>query len=329
MNRKILLEWPDLGLSAHATLADDKNPELCDDLWNALPFESIMNNAVVTDGSMYCWAPMLSFAPIHHKERIDLAPIGRLRYSQNTGNKVIVQYGACNEDIMGAVLGQVDEEDIPTLQRVGAEACTAIFMSKREIHVRISRCGEPAGTQDAPRSILEKPAVCSDEVERLAQELVALGLAATHSEPAEHKDVRTGQNSGMGSCGQYFSTWEFVYSLTRDLSMYTLYPIARLCRDEQMGVRQLERVYMEIDPTYTNLLGSYGMRRLRELARIFRGMIAQQTLSKEEFRYLIDAFTFYTNMLAQWSYFYYPWGIGCACFRFDEEHSRYTPDPEQ
>ena len=118
----------------------------------------------------------------------------------------------------------------------------------------------------------------------------------------------------------------FVYSLTRDLSMYTLYPIARLCRDEQLGVRQLERVYMEIDPTYTNLLGSYGMKRLRELARVFRGMIAEKILTKDEFRYLIDSFTFYTNMLAQWSYFYYPWGIGCACFRFDEEHQSYTPE---
>ena len=71
-----------------------------DRVWNALPFESIMNNAVVTDGSMYCWVPMLSFAPIRHKERIDLAPVGRLRYSQNTGNKVIIQYDTCNEDIM-------------------------------------------------------------------------------------------------------------------------------------------------------------------------------------------------------------------------------------
>ena len=83
-DRKLLFEWPELGLKARASLADDKNPELGEEVWNALPFESIMNNAVVTDGSMYCWVPMLSFAPIHHKERIDLAPVGRLRYSQNT-----------------------------------------------------------------------------------------------------------------------------------------------------------------------------------------------------------------------------------------------------
>ncbi|MCI8512409.1 MAG: hypothetical protein HFE83_10530 [Lachnospiraceae bacterium] len=322
--RRIRFEWPELGLSAYASLADEVNPELCEEIWNALPFESIMNNAVVTDGSMYCWVPVLSFAPVRHKERIDQAPVGRIRYSQNTGNKVIVQYGACNEDVMGAVLGQIDEEDLPTVERVGAEARNAIFMTKKEIHVHISRVNE---TEKAGRSheTLKRPQTCRKEVEELAGALTALAEEASRKEPFEHKQIRTGKNSGMGSCGQYFSTWEFVYSLSRDLSMYTLYPIARLCREDSFDVRQLEKIYMEIDPTYTNLLGSYGMRKLREHARHFRAMIERKDLTKEEFRYIIDAFTFYTNMLAQWTYFYYPWGIGCACFLFDEEHRAYVP----
>lgn len=326
-SRKILLEWPDLQLKAYATLAEDQNPELCEELLKALPMDSIMNNAVITDGSMYCWLPMLSFAPIRVKERIDLAPIGRLRFSQNTGNKLIVQYSACNEDILGAVLGMVDPEYLDVIRCVGAAASESIFMTKRELHVRISRADEPAAENGEEKpSLIEKPLHCSEAVEHLASELLRLGLEASKSEPEEHKMVRTGQNAGMGSCGQYFSTWEFVYSLTRDLSMYTLYPFARMCRNELFSVRQLEEMYMQIDPTYTNLLGSYGMRTLRELARQFRGMIAAHTLTREEFRYIIDSFVFYTNMLAQWSYFYYPWGIGCACFRFDEAHKTYTPE---
>ena len=333
-DRKLLFEWPELGLKARASLADDKNPELCEEVWNALPFESIMNNAVVTDGSMYCWVPMLSFAPIHHKERIDLAPVGRLRYSQNTGNKVIIQYDACNEDIMGAVLGQIDEEDLKTVRKVGLEAKNAIFMTKKEIHVRISRMEERSGNEKEdeaaeemrrPRQVLTKPEKCRPEAEALVEELMELAEDASRREPPEHKDIRTGKNSGMGSCQQYFSTWEFVYSLSRDLSMYTLYPIARLCRSENFSVRQLEEIYMEIDPTYTNLLGSYGLKKLRRLARRFRELIAEKTLTKEEFRYILDAFVFYTDMIAQWTYFYYPWGIGCACFRFDEEHTTYVP----
>lgn len=326
-NRRLLLEWPELNLRAHAELAEDKNPELCEEIWNALPFESIMNNAVITDGSMYCWVPTLSFAPIRYKERIDMAPVGRLRYSQNTGNKVIVQYDTCNEDVLGAVLGQIDEEDIETVKRVGLEARNAIFMTKKEIHVHISRLEENP-KEEKRKQVLERPEKCREDVEKLVGELTELAEAASHREPLEHKNIRTGRNSGMGSCAQYFSTWEFVYSLSRDLSMYTLYPIARLCRNEQFDVRQLEQIYMEIDPTYTNLLGSYGMKRLRELARKFRELIEKRTLTKEEFRYIIDAFTFYTNMLAQWTYFYYPWGIGCACFRFDEDHLVYVPEKD-
>jgi len=325
VNRRILLEWPDLGLSAKATLADDLNPELCDDLWNALPIHSIMNNAVITDGSMYCWAPMLSFAPVRHKERIDKAPVGRLRYSQNTGQKVIVQYAACNEDIMGAVLGQVDPEDIETICKVGQEACQAIFMTKKELHVQISRL-DGSEPKEPARPRLIKPENCDPEVAEVVDKIIESAYQASLAEPEEHKRVRTGQNAGMGSCGQYFSTWEFVYSLTRDISMYTLYPIARLCRNEIMGVRQLERVYMEIDPTYTNLLGSYGMKQLREYARTIRKIVETGRMSKEEFTYIIDALTLYTDMLAQWSYFYYPWGIGCSCFRFADDKKVYVPE---
>lgn len=327
MKKKIRIEWPQLGLSVNASLAFDKNPELCEEFWNMLPFDSIMNNAVITDGSMYCWIPMLSFAPVHEKERIDLAPVGRLRYSQNTGNKMIVQYDACNEDIMGAVLGQIDAEDIEKVKTVGLAARNAIFMSKTEIHVRVSRITDNP-EQQSTGPIIEKPAVCRNTVAALADELIELGLEASRREPDEHKNVRMGNNSGMGSCGQYFSTWEFVYSLTRDLSMYTLYPLAKLCRDEDFDVRALEKMYEEIIPTYMNLLGAYGMKRLRRLSNSFRQMIKEKSLDKDEFRYLVDAFTFYTNMLAQWTYFYYPWGIGCACFRFDEEHRVYTPGLE-
>lgn len=324
MNRRILLEWPDLGLSARATLADDKNPELCDDLWNALPIHSIMNNAVITDGSMYCWVPMLSFAPLREKERIDMAPIGRLRYSQNTGNKVIVQYAQCNEDIMGAILGQVDDEDIETIKQVGKQAMESIFMTKKELHVRISPLGGEHSAKEPAKPAVSCPVGCNSRVTDLVKAILEKAMDASEREPEEHKLVRTGKNAGMGSCGQYFSTWEFVYSLARDLSMYTLYPIARLCRDKEMGVRQLERVYLEIDPTYTNLLGSYGMRQLRQFAREFRKILETEELTKEEFTCVIDAFTLYTNMLAQWAYFYYPWGIGCACFRFEEGFETYT-----
>lgn len=334
MNRKILLQWPELGLSAKAELADDLNPELCEEVWQALPVSSIISNAVVTDGSMYCWIPLLSFAPVHVKERIDQAPVGRLRYSQNTGNKIIVQYGDCNEDVYAAVLGKVCEEDLDVIRRVGEKAKEAIFMTKEVMHIVVSRIEEISVYEEeslwkqnfAEQVAIERPENCRPEVEALAAGILKEALAASDREPPEHKLVRTGKNAGMGSCGQYFSTWEFVYSLLRDLSMYTLYPMAKMCREEDFDVRQLERIYMAIDPTYTNLLGSYGMKKLRQFSVEFRNFIEGGSLTKEEYTYLLDALTMYTNMMAQWAYFYYPWGIGCACYRFEDEFRTYVPE---
>lgn len=336
MNRKILLQWPELGLSAKAELADDQNPELCEEVWGALPVNSIINNAVVTDGSMYCWIPLLSFAPVRVKEKIDEAPAGRLRYSQNTGNKIIIQYGDCNEDVYAAVLGKVCDEDLDVIRKVGMKAKEAIFMTKEELHIEISRIEEISNDSDpsvwnqaAPEHVsVSRPEHCRYEVETLASKILKEALKASCREPLEHKNVRTGKNAGMGSCGQYFSTWEFVYSLLRDLSMYTLYPIARMCRDSGFTVRQMEKIYMAIDPTYTNLLGAYGMRKLRQFSVEFRELIEEGKLTKEEYTYLVDAMTMYTNMMAQWAYFYYPWGIGCACYRFEDGYRTYVPGGE-
>ena len=280
-----------------------------------------MNNAVITDGSMYCWLPLLSFAPIHFKERIDQAPVGRLRYSQATGNKLIVQYSQCYEDVNGTVLGAVIPEHVDIIKQVGEKARESIFMTKQELHIKVSRLDGSGGAPAKPQVV--RPVPCRPEVSDLVDRILEKALEATRAEPEENKLARTGRVSGVGSCGQYFSTWEFVYSLTRALSMYTLYPISHMCRTTQLDVRQLESVYAELEPGYTSVLGSYGLRQLRAFSQEIRALFARQVVTREEFQCIVDAFTLYTNQVAAWAYFYYPWGIGTACFRFAEEYKEY------
>lgn len=310
------MHWPSLNLSVNATLADDKNPELCQDIWNALPIESVMSNAVITGGSMYCWAPILSYAPLRYKEAIDKAPIGRLRYSQGTGNKIIVQYDKCHEDVMGTVLGEVDAEDIPTIQAIGSKALQSIFLSKQPLYIRISRLEEGAA-QEARQPQVNHLGLSPEAVD-LVQRIMTEALAANKAETQEHKNMRTGRNKDIGSFGQYFSTWEFVYSMLRDLSMYTLYPLAKMSHRENIDLRQLCETYMEMVPQYTNLLGSYGMFTLRNFTREFEKLIKEKELSRKDVIAIIEALTIYTNCLSAWAYFYYPWGIG-NFFRFPEE----------
>jgi hypothetical protein len=134
----VVLSWEPLGIEVRAQLARAANPELCDDLLACLPFTVLQDHAVVTGQSMYAWAPMMSTAPVPVKERINQAPLGRLRFSQGTGQKLIVQYGPTSEDLMAPVLGQVIGEDLHLLDAVGAAVWDSTFSDKSLIWLTVS-----------------------------------------------------------------------------------------------------------------------------------------------------------------------------------------------
>ncbi len=41
MSRKFEIEWPDFGVVVSVDLLDDENPELCEEFWQGLPFQTI------------------------------------------------------------------------------------------------------------------------------------------------------------------------------------------------------------------------------------------------------------------------------------------------
>ncbi len=135
----ILMRWEPLGIEVRAALAVDQNPELCRDLLDTLPFTVLQEHAVVTGKSMFAWTPAMSTAPVHVREKINEAPLGRLRFSQGTGQKLIVQYGPTTEDLLAPVLGQVVAEDVDKLDAVGAAAWTSAFEDKQEIWLTVTR----------------------------------------------------------------------------------------------------------------------------------------------------------------------------------------------
>jgi hypothetical protein len=118
----IEITWAPLGIRAEAVLAASLNPELVEEFVSALPFTILQEHALVSGESMYAWTPLVSIAPIRHNERICDAPIGRLRYSQASGQKFIVQYGTTTEDLASPVLGQIVPEHRAGLATVGETA---------------------------------------------------------------------------------------------------------------------------------------------------------------------------------------------------------------
>ncbi len=113
---RISFAGPDLSVRAWLS---DCNPDLVADVRAAMPFTSFIDHASMAGQSMFSWTPVFSTAPTPVTERVCDAPVGRLRFSQNTGQKLTLQYGPVHESIRVAVLGAVLEEDLPVLKRVG------------------------------------------------------------------------------------------------------------------------------------------------------------------------------------------------------------------
>jgi hypothetical protein len=126
----IRLTWEPIGVSVDAEIACDLNDQLAEDFLASLPFTVLQDHAVVSGESMYAWAPLVSVAPTPVTERICDAPPGRLRFSQATGNKLIVQYGPTTETLRAPVLGRVVEEHVDLLPKVGQAVWESTFRTK-------------------------------------------------------------------------------------------------------------------------------------------------------------------------------------------------------
>ncbi|MGN5377565.1 hypothetical protein ACQ4WX_07150 [Streptomyces lasalocidi] len=135
----VRLRWEPLGVEVVAEVCRDLNERLCDDFLAALPFTVLQDHAVVTGESMYAWTPLVSVAPTPVTERIRGAPVGRLRFSQATGNKLVVQYGPTTETLHAPVLGRVVAEDVDALRQVGRAAWDSNFRTKEHMWLTVER----------------------------------------------------------------------------------------------------------------------------------------------------------------------------------------------
>lgn len=135
----IRLKWEPLGIEVDAFLAVDLNTQLCHDLLDALPFTCLQSHPMVSGESLFAWTPLTTTAPTPFKEEIRRAPVGRLRFSTRTGQKLIVQYGVTSEDIFAPVLGSVLEKDRHLLPVLGAAVWTSTYETKQEIWLTVER----------------------------------------------------------------------------------------------------------------------------------------------------------------------------------------------
>jgi hypothetical protein len=136
----MIIEYPDLNITISALLLEDMNPELCEVIWSHLPLQCVQEHAVVSGGSLYCWTPIVTTAPVRTREKLADQPLGRVRYSQSTGNKLGMNYGPITEPLEHCIpIGQVIEEDLEKLKAVGKAVWDSAFYSKKIIMVHFKK----------------------------------------------------------------------------------------------------------------------------------------------------------------------------------------------
>jgi hypothetical protein len=297
MPRRIWISWPLLDVRVGAELADDANPELCDEFWRALPFGIVQSHPVVSGSSVTMWLPYLSSAPTPVRESIVDAPVGRLRLSQATGSKLSIQYGKGLEPATQAVLGQVDA-DPAMLLRVGREVWDNLFWRKEKLTVHFERAaGEPIFSARDP---LAHP---------LSRRLCDAADAIQLDEPPDITRIRQGEVPDAGSFGQYFSVWDAAHGLVRDFVTNTLYPIYRALLEE--GVATARTVYGTVGVKYHFPLRYHGFVELSTFAREFHEVLEDvddPAVVREVFEQLLR----YGNTTYGWSHQAFPWYVAMS-----------------
>lgn len=137
--RKVWMEWPDFDIKIPFELEDNQNRGLCDEVWDALPFQTIQEHGVVSGKLIYTWAPLVSLADAPLQQLHSEAPVGRVAYSQGTGNKIIIIYGEISEDLPAPVLGLIPDEYHEQLKVVGEKIWHNTVGPKTIYTVRFTR----------------------------------------------------------------------------------------------------------------------------------------------------------------------------------------------
>lgn len=304
--REIDIEWRPLGISVTAVLTGDKNPGLAELLWDALPYRSLQNHALVSGHHLYHLVPdaRLVHTPAEHKEDRTRCADGTVFLSQL--QHMAVKYGPLSEYLPAAAVGHVRPEDVDALRAAGRACWEAAYRTKEPVEVRVTRKGEPA----AEFPLRAPEPIGHPEVQRLITEIHDEVERVWTDPPAEITEVHAGRSpSRAGSYDQYLSTLVFVNGETRPLGYCGLNGLLRLAQDPSVDLAALRRITPEFTLVPAEFLGYCGLGRLCEFVRRTVDLL-DVVIERAEYTALIRELALYANCLNTWNLHYFPWRHG-------------------
>jgi hypothetical protein len=304
--RQIEIEWVGINRKVSADLIETKNPNLCNLLWDNLPYNSIQSHALVSGDHLYHVVPnwRLVWEQAMNKEDRTRSPDGTVFLSQL--QHLAVKYGVLSEYLPAAAVGQVIPEHMPILKQAGQEIWEAAYRTKQVIEVRVTRKGQRVDKFELP----PPPRCESAIVDELVREIVSETQRVWIDPPEELLDIHNGNiKSGAGSRGQYFTTMLFVNGEQRPFGYGALGGLVRSCFNSDVSVEGLKQIVGNFIKTPAEFLGYCGLD--KQWAFTQRTLTAlKEVHSKGDFVTLMSALGLYANCLNGWNLHYFPWSHG-------------------
>jgi hypothetical protein len=311
--RQIEIEWVELKIKVAATLADDRNGDLCDLLWDHLPYRSIQNHALVSGEHLYHLSPIreLVYTPAASKEDRRQSQDGTVFLSHL--QHLAIKYGLLTEPISAAPVAYVSPDHIPMLKEAGRRCWDRAYRSKEVIEVRVTRRGEPTDRFTLPRAAPVKNREAQEVIDAIQNEMERIWVVP----PLEVLDIHDGRiRSRAGSYDQYFATLVFVNGETRPLGYCAMGGLIKSCVSSDISLdtlRQITPNFIRVPAEFLSYCGFEALFRFTQ--DTLRVLGALET--KDEYVSLLSTLALYTNRLNGWNLHYFPWKHG--------EEYRYAP----
>ncbi len=126
--RKFEIEWPDFDVTVTVDLLDDKNPETCEEFWQVLPFDTIIQDNM-SPGEVFL-APIPytpSPAPPENLNKLPDEPPGSVNL---LSIYLLITYGTVVEPFRVPRIGWIQEEDVKKLRSLAPKLREAYFFTK-------------------------------------------------------------------------------------------------------------------------------------------------------------------------------------------------------
>jgi hypothetical protein len=306
MTRHIRVDWPAIGISVTADITHSMNPKLSDFLWNALPYNSIQNHAIVSGHHLYHLCPFreLVYGAAQYKEDRTKCPDGTVFLSHL--QHLAIKYGELSEYIPAAAVGQVVDGDIAALKEAGRACWEATYRSKKLVEVRVTQKDAPAAPFLVPRAA----PVSSPTVQALIDDIQGELERVWVTPPPELVNIHEGRiPSRAGSYDQYFATMVFVNGETRPLGYGALGGLVKSCQLSDIDLATLRQVTPNFIRVPAEFLGYCGLERLWDFTQRTIAVLGELR-SKAEYLSLISTLALYANRLNGWNLHLFPWHHG-------------------